>query len=329
MWADLQRRARTNLNFLAHRWDNPLHNDYDTELQGRLWPSSEEFYHPLNPIYSFFFRNYAHLDFYDVVLLKDGAIGILEFFLRFPIPRKNKSLFLVPADLTFLVPAAWRGQVLGYRLRGPAFVPTSRYLFYALMTDSYLSWPLFKGKLASWLKQFDPDAPASALLLHRSEIFDHTWSDRRISMEVTAGLQHHFRRPLEFLTWNETKGLAGKSDVTFVGLDRTHHGTGFCAVEALMMSKAANVMPRGRYGTFRGEKLGEFPLSFQHGLEIFTCDAPDQDFDGFLFEKKLSTYTSSKLPLPIKSNLMALLDERIQPPSPIAFPRASGAAKTK
>lgn len=329
MWNELQRRARANLNFLQHRWDNPLHNDYDTELQGRLWPSSDEFYHPLNPIYSFFFRNYGHLDFYDVVLLKDGAAGILDFFLRFPIPRKNKSLFLVPADLTFLVPQAWRPQVRGYRLRGPKFTPTTRYLFYALLTDTYLSWPHFKGQVTAWLQQFDPTAPASALFLHRSEVYDHAWSDRNITMEATAALQHHFHAPIEFLNWNETKALAGKSDLTFVGMDLRSHGTGLCAVESLMMSKAAHVLPRGRYGAFTGEKLGEFPLSFQHGLDVFSCVAPDQDFDRFLFEKKLSTYTGARLPLPIKSDLMALLTERVQLPAPAAAPRASAGAKAK
>lgn len=311
MWNDLRLRAARGTNFLNNRYDNPLHTDGFTERQGRMWPSSEEFYHPLNPMFSLFLRTYLQLNFFPVILLRDGALGLTDFFLRFPVPKKTQTRILVHADLAYLVPMAWRSLVLGYRMTGTnTYAPTKKYLFYALISDHFLAWNQLRTILPEWLKQFDSNASVSAFCVSRSEVYDHSWSDRKTPMEFTSSMQLHFKTPIEYLTWNQAKALSSKKDVTFINMDIWRHGVGLCQVDSLMMGKAAQVMPRGQYAGFKGEKIGEWPLSFQHQLDIYTLEAEHSDLEPFIFLKKLSPYIAADMPLPIKTELMELVRKR-------------------
>jgi hypothetical protein len=143
-------------------------------------------------------------------------------------------------------------------------------------------------------------------------------------MEFTSGLQHHFKTPLDFLTWNQARPLASKKDVTYINMDIWRHGIGLCQVDHLMLGKAIQVMPRGVYQGFRGKKLGQWPLSFQHHLDIYSMDAEHADFEGFIFLKKLSPYIAADLPLPIKTEMMQLVRQR----TPISAFASGGSTKS-
>jgi hypothetical protein len=77
-----------------------------------------------------------------------------------------------------------------------------------------------------------------------------------------------------------------------------------------MMGKAIQVMPRGVYQGFKGKKLGQWPLSFQHHLDIYSMDATHADFETFIFYQKLSPYVAADMPLPIKTEMMKLVRQR-------------------
>jgi hypothetical protein len=324
MLDELRKRTSKSTNFLINRYNNPLHTDKLTERQGHLWPSSEEFYHPLNPMFSVFIRTYAHLNYFSVILLRDGALGLMDFFLRFPVPKKTSSIILVHADLSYLVPLAWRPLILCYRMASKnSYHPTGKYFFYGLISDQFLAWNELRTYLPEWLKQFDPTAPVSAFYATRNEVYDHSWFDRRTSMEFTAALQRYFHTPINFITWSQSKSLAANKDVTYINMDLWRHGVGLCQVDYLMMGKVIQVMPRGTYAGFKGEELGSWPLSFQHHLSLYTLEAEHADFEPYVFYKKLSPYVAADMPLPIKTELMQLVRKRT-PVSPFA-----GGAATK
>lgn len=313
MWNELKALCTKDTNFILNRWDNPLHNDTVTELQGRLWPSSEEFYHPLNPLFSFFISMHAHVDLFKVFLLRDGAEGILEFFVRFPAPKDFKVQILVPADLAFLVPDGWRPRVLCYRLATDRKMTyTNDYLFYGLVSEISLSWPRFRHHLDSWISQFDPNANVKAFFATRNEIYDKAWIDRKISFQIAGTFQSYFKNKIEFLNWKDVVGLSARSNLTYVPLDQWRNGIGLCSVDSMMMAKAPQVWPRGEYEGFRGKKIGSWPVSFQHNIDVFTCECDHSDFANFFFIKKTAPLVPyAPLPHPIIPELMELLAERL------------------
>lgn len=313
MWNELKALCTKDSNFILNRWDNPLHGDIPTETQGKLWPSSDEFYHPLNPVFSFFFQSPAQLDLFRVLLLRDGAQGLLDFFMRFPFPKSIKAKIIVPAELSFLVPDGWRPQVLCYRLETTrAMTEEKNYLFYGLISEASLSWPRFKNHIHDWLKQFDPRAPVTAYFATRNELFDRAWIDRKIAFEITAAFQSHFKEQINFVNWNGMVGLATRSNMTFVGLDQWRNGVDLCGVDSMMMAKAPQIWGRGTYPGFRGKKIGSWPVSFQHSIGIYTAECADSDFSHFFFMKKTAPPSAGPfLPYPIRPDLMELLGQRL------------------
>lgn len=313
MWNELQALAKTSPNFILNRWDNPLHADVPTDTQGNLWPSSDEFYHPLNPVFSFFFQRLENLGLFKVLTVRDGAQGLLNFFHRFPLPKTVTTQLLVPAELLFLVPDAWRPKVLCYRLEANKPRPvTSKYLMYGLISDVFLSWNRFRHHAEDWVKQFDPNADVSAYFASRNELFDQTWTDRRTGFELTAILQSYFKKRIQFLTWPEVQNIGPQSDTTLVHLDQWHNAVSLCGVDSIMLGKGLPLWGRGVYGGFTGKKIGRWPISFQHSIAVYTAECEHSDFTHFFFLKKTSPNQAQQLPSPIKPELMELLSQRLK-----------------
>lgn len=313
MWNELKALCTTDSNFILNRWDNPLHGDVPTDTQGKLWPSSDEFYHPLNPVFSFFFQTPAHIDLFKVILLRDGAQSLLDFFMRFPFPKSIQAKIIVPAELLFLVPDGWRSKVLCYKMETERQMTHEKsYLFYGLVSEASLGWPRFKHYIDKWLIQFDPNAPVSAYFATRNELYDKAWIDRKIAFELASVFQSYFKNKIEFLTWDDLTGISAKSDLTYVNLDLWRYGVDLCGVDSLMMSKATQLWGRGTYPGFKGKKIGSWPISFQHSIGIYTAECDDSDFSHFFFTKKTAPVLADvQLPFPIKPELMDLLAERL------------------
>ncbi|MBY0517939.1 MAG: hypothetical protein K2P81_13600 [Bacteriovoracaceae bacterium] len=315
MLDNLKKEVEASRHFLTFRWDNPLHADLPTDMQGRMWPSSEDFYHPLNAMFSCFFQTQEHLEYFKVVLLRDGAHMLLDFFLRFPSPKGNVATFLVPADLLFLVPDAWRAKVLAYRMENPRpFKQTKRLVFCSMVSDTCLSWQHFKHHMPKWLERFPKDATLSAYIASRNEPFDHTWTDKKISFEFMSIFQNYFKNAPELLTFLDFKAMCSKTDITYINTDLYFGGVSLCAVDNLVYSQSAQTQPRTRYPGFKGKKIGEWPMSFKHNLTIYTAECEDSDFSPFLFHKKTSLNKKASLPYPIIPALLELLVERLRLP---------------
>ena len=303
MFNHLKELARTSGYFLDNRWTNPLHSSQATESQSCLWPSSDEFYHPLNPMFTTFFSETRHLSSYDVVLLRDGAATLLDFYLRFPNPKSIRTLFLVSADLYFLVPDTWRAQTLAYRLDFPEITMTKKLVLYCLLSETFLSWNRFRSHIEDWLKQFPKDADVSAYFVIRNEPINHRWEDRQISFEVTAAIQNYFDKKITFLAYEAFKKQGAQADATFVHMDLLRTSVGLCSVENMFRGQAIKILPRQTYNAFNGEKIGEWPMSFNHKMDIFMGDAPDSDFGTFFLMKKMNAY-------PMTPKLIDTISER-------------------
>ncbi len=277
--------------FLQNRWDNPLHSSQATDQQGCLWPSSDDFYHPLNTMFSCFFTDEKHLKVFDTVLLRDGLHMLVEFYMRFPTPKTCRTTFYVPADLYFLVPHAWRAQTFAYRMNSPRPHKLQKnLLFYGLISETALNWNRLKFLFADWLKQFPVDANVCAHFAIRNEPYNHKWEDRNISFEVMGTLQHRFKQPVDVMTYPEFIKQGVRSDMTYINLDLYHNGVGLCAIDNTFMGQAIDIYPRGVYADFCGKEIGQWPLSFNHKLTIYEGDCPHEDFTQFLFMRKMNAY---------------------------------------
>ena len=299
-------------NYVLGRWENNLHRNESNEIQNNLWPSSEDFFHPWNPVFGSVFRTTNQLKAYPALLLKDGALSLVDFFFRFPNPTVETPTIIVHADLAFLVPDSWQQQCFLYRLETHrTYTPTQKIVFYAHATESFLNWSIMKFEIDDFLLKFSKNAEVSAHICQRQEVFEQPISDQTIAYELTSTLQKNFTKKISFLNLHELKALMSKKDVTYINLDLYKSAVGLCSVESLMMSGRCQVFPRPTYKGSKEKEIARKAISFQHDLVLYNFQSKHQDFLNLFFDYKLSG-SSIRLPFPVAPKIIHLLRERLE-----------------
>ncbi len=307
----LKLKAEKNKNFLKERWEGPLNNQYATDQQGKLWPSSEDFFHPLNPMYSCFFKKPTDLQYFKVILLRDGAYMLLDFFFKFPSPKPNFAQILVPAELSFLVPKSWQDQVICYRMRKDIKPKiTNKLIFLALGSECFMSWPIFKPQMSEWLEQFPRNAEVSMFFSTRPDPVDPDVSEKKLTFEFLNKFSRHFQNEVTLLTGPELRAKFSKPDNTFINLDLYQSGNALCTMEVVASSQACPVLPRPEYKGFNGKKIGSWSLTFNTHLDLYTHESKDCDFEELFYYKKTLPPTGASLVYPIVPKLLAIMEKR-------------------
>jgi hypothetical protein len=104
-----------NLNFHqeSHLWAND--NALIQKMLFMISPHGKSYETPFPAFLSYQLKSLQHLNFFDVVLLRDGALPLVKFFLSHRTPNSISSRLLIHEDLAYLVPIGWKEQVYYFR----------------------------------------------------------------------------------------------------------------------------------------------------------------------------------------------------------------------
>lgn len=313
MLETLKLRAAKNKNFLKERWESPIHSQYATDQQGKLWPSSEDFYHPLNPVYSCFIKRPTDLEYFKVILLRDGAYMLLDFFFKFPTPKPNFAQILVPANLSFLVPKSWHSQVICYKVRKECPTQmTNKLVFLALGSECFMSWPIFKSQLGTWLERFQRDSEVSMFFSTRADPVDPDFSEKKLTFEFLAKISRYFDQEITLLTGPELRSKFSKPDNSFINLDLYNSANSLCSMEISASSSGCPVYPRAEYDGFTGKRIGSWPISFNTYFDFYSLESRDCDFEELLYTKKMIPATGATLVYPLVPKLLSIMQNRLK-----------------
>lgn len=87
-----------------------------TQFFNGLWPVSESYASPLNPIFLLDLQKLSSFSEKESWLIRDGLLPLLWFFVNNPEPGRFKSTLRIHADFERFIPDAWRPQVELYEL---------------------------------------------------------------------------------------------------------------------------------------------------------------------------------------------------------------------
>lgn len=298
-------------NFVMARWYHQQHQHLKLNAQEKLWPSSEDLYHPWNPVFADFCQTQDHLSLYSMILLRDGAQSLLDFFLRFPEPSKESSRLIVQADLSFLVPEQWQETTLCYRLKPSRENQlTKKLLFYQLLSDLPMDKNIFSKRLNTFLENFSPDSQVDIFIGMREKLYGSDWSERRDCFEFMAELQYYFQNKVRVIGIEELKKRSSNEELTYVNLDTLKSSVAFCSIDSYMMANSCQLFPQKTNKGFHGDFIERSPLSFNHDLVLYGLKNINCDFNRF---KKLKTYAkgTENMPFPIIPELLEILHERL------------------
>jgi hypothetical protein len=293
-------------NFTLGRYYRRIHQETQTQIQNKLWPCAEDFYHPWNPTFGFFFTSEAHMKLYDMILLRDGAQGVLDFFIRFSKHKTGFSKVAIHEDFAFLIPKGWRNKTVLYRIeKNKQNVKTNKFILFGLQSDAFLHWDQFQYCYDKWIKKtFTKESEINLYLPVREEPFATEQRDRCGGTQFICELQSYSRKKIKMVTLTELKLLTDNSDYTFVHLDLWKNVVSLCSIENFAFSKPCQIMPRKSFKVKRTSDVARKPLSLNHDL-VITKDMDQQS----QFEEISNFYKSHKnlesLPLSFLSQLMS------------------------
>ncbi len=104
-------------NLLYKKWNIQHRDELFTQLYWSHHPMTEKYYFEANPSFYYEYKNIFDLGRYPIVMLRDGFLGILEFFLLHPKPHKDiDTTLLIPKQFECLVPKLWENQIASYNI---------------------------------------------------------------------------------------------------------------------------------------------------------------------------------------------------------------------
>lgn len=126
-------------NLLYKKWNIQHRDELFTQLYWSHHPMTEKYYFEANPSFYYEYKNIFDLGRYPIVMLRDGFLGILEFFLLHPKPHKDiDTTLLIPKQFERLVPKPWESQVASYNIyqkKRETFTKADHIFIYATPTE--------------------------------------------------------------------------------------------------------------------------------------------------------------------------------------------------
>ena len=254
-----------------------------------LLPWTEGYASPLNHISLFSITSPSQLTMYHFVLVRDGALTLVDFFNRFPSPVGFKNLFIVHKNLKSLIPDKWCKLILFYdfdliRLPYKNKSPADILLAKGLIMEGAFDILEFKKSMLKILslKKFKKIifcAPIRQnLFLKKEWNGDATYA--HYSNEVMKFLYSEVapKVEIEFITWKDFYNLADTHLLHFFDLNNKTN---------LYIDDFTNYyfLKKGATPLFYLEKRKThkddlvIKLSHQHGIRIFSKT------DAFEFKK--------------------------------------------
>jgi len=104
---------------LYKKWDTHHRDEYFSKIYWSYFPITKKYFFEANPSFFYEYKGLFDLGRYPITLLRDGFLGILDFFLLHPQPPKDYvSIILIPKKFEKLIPKQWANQVAVYEVIG-------------------------------------------------------------------------------------------------------------------------------------------------------------------------------------------------------------------
>jgi hypothetical protein len=105
------------ISFLKRKenWNEFTRRDY--HFGEFLYPFSKTYFSPLNPMFLHELNRDKAYKNISVLLARDGILGLLKFFTRYPVIPEGFPHLLVPEPFLGIIPEDWLSNISTYRLR--------------------------------------------------------------------------------------------------------------------------------------------------------------------------------------------------------------------
>ena len=212
-----KQRALWDGLFFLQKKRKETQQENDPTFFHKVYPHGVEIHSLLNPLYLNSVRDFASFARHDYILVRDGFYPLMDFFYRFGRPGNSEVILLVHEKLQFLVPEAWKNNILTYNIQRRfnyqehRLAPKTLYLC-ALSCDSDIRLETFQQKLSEVQKLYGNDLNnidvKIGLLLREEPYYQHRKERLHESFPLVREVYLRLGLESQFCIWPEI--IAGK-----------------------------------------------------------------------------------------------------------------------
>ncbi|MBC77070.1 MAG: hypothetical protein CME64_13735 [Halobacteriovoraceae bacterium] len=105
---------------MCKKWNVFYSSQLYRDANDKLWPTTHRYYFEGNPSFLCEYKNFADMERFPIIMLRDSLVTLAAFFLTNTIPpKKFKTIFLIPKRWSHIVPRSWRDNVASFEIIRP------------------------------------------------------------------------------------------------------------------------------------------------------------------------------------------------------------------
>lgn len=293
------------LEQINHQLANPLYLNANTnylglkrdlwpKLSSDLYPLSGDYYHDLNPFFSFNVLNFDFFSTFPVVTFRDGFYSTAVFYtIQFAKLLKSKQTILVHENNKAVIPNQLRDNTLSYRMVQPKRIKISEakqvILVGAVSDQSLENYEKILAKLEI-LKEISPQTKVKIYFQTRKNPFEQNYSEHLSTSPFMFQLFKKLKSDPKFMSTSELlqSGLLKETYVINLMDDTFFIADSY--IDYLLSSKGATIH---EWETSTKETpLMIHPISLFHHIEINQIKS-STIFNDLIFIKKRSAATET------------------------------------
>lgn len=259
------------------------------QISNDLYPFCQDYFHELNPIFTFNLNRTEYLNYAHATTIRDGSAGMGAFILKhFQILPKIDGHFFIREDLANLVPPKLRDQFSCWRIHQKEQIKISDaksiFIYGIVSKQAFPSKSLLEAQLQV-LKNISPKAEIDIFLPMRQNPLGNIWKETYLGYEIIEMIK-------ALIPNNKINFLLSK-DVMEKSVWKGVYCLDIMNDNLIITDNYLNHHMARRGGTISSfsaqstpEKVFKLDLSFNHAIEYYPLPNVSSKFSEMVFYKK-------------------------------------------
>lgn len=291
-------------DILYKKWDIRHRDEYFSRVYWNQMPALEKYFFEANPSYFYEYQNMFDIGRYPLVMIRDGYVGILDFFFMHPVPTKDMpTIFMIPKKYKRLVPKKWKEQVVFYTIEeNKKSEDTKKLLIVHGPGLEDVFWKRTPEDIVSDLANLSTEYKKVYLLLPQRDSFLSTPKEQRnlYWLQLIKNVYKHFgfdvQMSLEisaFLKKLESKKVL--SNFSFINIDQNQVFNADNYIDHYLWSKGGHRIELEKENVLPNSDEVEYSLSPFHKIKISEYDVEESLFGEFYIIFKMMRKEGSSI----------------------------------
>jgi hypothetical protein len=271
--------------------DAPYGSDkaYNQDINSSLYPLAQEYYHDLNPCFSFNLNSLPFFRKFPIVTFRDGAFSFASFMTQnYSQFNASEQIILIHKEIEHFVPSHLKSNFLSYQMTQSnrlKIQDAKRIVIIGILSDQVLEDENQIKEKLKILEHVSEEATIHLYLQSRKSPFQQFYLESTLIEPFKWDLFKRFKNQPVFLNSPSLLNLSCLGDAYVINLQSNRFMIADSYTDYLLASKGATI---GEWNTTNEEEENRLlhPISLYHNIEISPIQK-ESVFPELMLKKKI------------------------------------------